>query len=260
MTVRRQRQNPRILASALAVFLAPQLSAQAPPVAVKAGLIYFAEGEVLLDNGPLTAPSSSEFIVVEEGHELGTRVGRAEVFLQESNYLRLAENTKIRMDSSDLSDVRLEVAQGAAVFEIGKLSRRQTVTFNCGGSAVRVIRAGVYRADCGKDSGSVRVFRGRVMVNGPTSSVLVKGGRMILLDRREPAVNPQKFDRKHKDAFHLWNEDRTAFLSAFKAARQPHATTLGGDLDPIYGRTGRPKDRSPDGRIVNKHPRTADQP
>ena len=259
MRVRRHRQNARILASALAVFLAPQLSAQAPPVAVKAGLIYFAEGEVLLNSAPLTAPSSGEFIVVGEGHELGTRAGRAEMFLQEFNYLRLAEQTKIRMDSSDLSGVRLEVAQGAAMLEIGKLGRRRTVTFNCGGSAVRVMREGVYRADCGMDSGSVRVFRGRVMVQRPAASVIVKAGSMILLDRREPAVNPQKFDRKHKDAFHLWSEHRAAFLSAFKAAR-PNAATLGGDLNPVYGLTGRPKDRSPDGRIVNKHPRTEEQP
>jgi hypothetical protein len=67
-------------------------------ISAKAGLINVVEGQAIVDGKPLV-PKPSEFTQLKPGSLLETGEGRSEVLLSPGSYLRLSENSAIRMTS-----------------------------------------------------------------------------------------------------------------------------------------------------------------
>src|ERR1022692_1271909 len=88
-------------------------------ISAHSGLIHYAEGRVLLDGRPVEV-SLTAFPEVKQGMELRTEDGRAEVLLNPGVFLRLAENSSIRMVNNKLSDSRVEFLSGSAVIEASR--------------------------------------------------------------------------------------------------------------------------------------------
>src|SRR5438105_10942371 len=83
-------------------------------VSVHSGVIHFAEGPVFIDDQPLEQKFGT-FPSIKEGSTLRTEQGRAEILLTPGVFLRIDENTSIRMISSSLMDTRLELLQGSVI-------------------------------------------------------------------------------------------------------------------------------------------------
>jgi hypothetical protein len=227
--------------------LLPAVAAPAQgPVATKAGLIYFAEGAVLLDGEPLT-PGQGQFLFVEEGSKISTGFGRAELLIGISNYVRLGEDTIVQMLSSDLSEVELELHSGRIIIEVGKAFGDTPLTVRCTSSQVQIQRRGLYRLEHAPEM-RLKVFDGRAQVQTDAEADLLKAGWMIDLAAHPAGPEPRKFPRKHKDGFDLWSADRSAHLSRMRGRRQDDPTTLGGELQPMYSPQTSPRaKRFPDG-------------
>jgi hypothetical protein len=231
-----------------AALLLLTLASQAQgPVATKAGLIYFAEGTVLLNNQPLM-PGQGQLLFVEEGGAISTVAGRAELLIGTANYLRLGEDTIVRMLSSDLSGVELRLETGVIMLEVGEASQDTPITVQCVSSKVQIGRRGLYRVDQGSAK-RLKVFDGRAQVHTAEGGNLVKEGWMIGLPPESRASEPHEFPRKQKDAFDLWSADRSNQLARTKASRPGDSATLGGELQPMYSPQTSPRaKRFPDGR------------
>jgi len=228
------------------LLLALALRAQGP-IATKAGLIYFAEGAVLL-NGETLAPGQGQLLFVEEGGTIRTAVGRAELLIGASNYLRLGENTLVHMLSSDLSNVELKLEAGVVMIEVAKASEDTPIILQCASSKVRVDRRGLYRVDHAS-AVRLKVFDGRAQVQTAEGAGHVKDGWMMDVAPGTSPSEPQKFSRKNKDGFELWSADRSAHLAKLRRARRDDPTTLGGELQPMYSPQTSPRGkRFPDGR------------
>src|SRR5713226_3902570 len=107
----------RTVASAAALFALAGLPALAQSViSAHSGLIHYAEGRVLLDGKPVEVKITA-FPEIKEGKEFRTEDGRAEVLLNPGVFLRMGENSAIRMVSNKLSDSRVEFLSGSAVVE-----------------------------------------------------------------------------------------------------------------------------------------------
>src|SRR5713226_3930888 len=76
-------------------------------ISAHSGLIHYVEGRVLLDGKPVEVKITS-FPEIKEGKEFRTEDGRAEVLLNPGVFLRMGENSAIRMVSNKLSDSRVE--------------------------------------------------------------------------------------------------------------------------------------------------------
>src|SRR4051812_26510419 len=85
-------------------------------ISAHSGLIHYAEGRVLLD-GKQVEVKITAFPEIKEQMQLRSEDGRAEVLLNPGVFLRMGENTAIRMLSNKLSDSKVEFVSGSAVVE-----------------------------------------------------------------------------------------------------------------------------------------------
>src|SRR5260370_32732395 len=92
---------------------APALSGQ-PVVSVRSGLVHFFEGSVSIDGQPLEQ-RFGRFCDIKPGSELRTDQGRAEVLLTPGVFLRVDENSSIRMLDNRLTGTRAELIGGPAM-------------------------------------------------------------------------------------------------------------------------------------------------
>src|SRR5215472_3504504 len=76
-------------------------------ISTHSGVVYFFEGSVFVGDQRLEQ-KFGRFPEVGEGRELRTEHGRAEVLLTPGVFLRVGENSAIRMLSSKISDTRVE--------------------------------------------------------------------------------------------------------------------------------------------------------
>src|ERR1051326_8247865 len=93
-----------------AASLAPAAWAQSV-ISAHSGIIHYVEGEVSID-GNAIHPKFAEFPEVKAGQLVATAEGRVEILLTPGVFLRMAENTSVRMVSNALADTRLEVVSG----------------------------------------------------------------------------------------------------------------------------------------------------
>ena len=85
-------------------------------ISAHSGLIHYVEGRALLDSKPVEVKIAT-FPEMKENMELRTEDGRAEVLLNPGAFLRLGENSAVRMVSNKLSDSRMEFISGSIVIE-----------------------------------------------------------------------------------------------------------------------------------------------
>src|SRR5437899_331574 len=85
-------------------------------ISARSGLIHYVEGAVQLDGQPVEVKIAS-FKEMKDNSELRTVDGRAEILLSPGAFLRLGENSAVRMVSGKLTDSRLEFLSGEALIE-----------------------------------------------------------------------------------------------------------------------------------------------
>src|SRR5712664_4112631 len=93
-------------ASVLIAFAGLPVLAQSV-ISAHSGLIHYVEGRVLLDGKPVEVKLTA-FPELKEKMELRTEDGRAEVLLNPGVFLRLGENSAVRMVTNKLSDSQME--------------------------------------------------------------------------------------------------------------------------------------------------------
>src|SRR5215467_10759511 len=89
-------------------------------ISAHSGVVHYVEGEVAID-GASIHPKFAEFPDLKDGQVLAAAEGRAEVLLTPGVFLRLAENSSVRMISNSLADTRIEFVSGSAIIEIAEL-------------------------------------------------------------------------------------------------------------------------------------------
>src|SRR5258706_5743574 len=135
----------RRMLSTLAL-LSVQFSGQSV-ISTHSGLIHFSEGWVFIDDRPL-APSYGRFSEISENSVLRTEQGKAEVLLTPGVFLRIGDNSAIRMISSSLSDTQVEFLKGSAILQskdIPLLDNSVILIYR--GWKIRLQQQGIYRID-----------------------------------------------------------------------------------------------------------------
>ena len=86
------------------------------------GTINYAEGQVSLD-GRAVAHGKLGSAEIASGHVLQTARGKAEVLLTPGVFLRLGDESSVRMVSPSLTDTRVELLRGRAMLEVDLLEK-----------------------------------------------------------------------------------------------------------------------------------------
>jgi hypothetical protein len=181
-------------------------------ISAKSGLINHVEGLVLLSGAPVVSKSGIHR-EMKDGSELRAEDGRAEVLLNPGVFLRVGENSTVRMVSNNLADTRIEFVAGAAVIESGgrlggKENWASSVSISYRETTVHLRRNGIYRFDA--EPAQLRIYAGEASVDRAAVTQVVAAGESIALADPGPV---QEFDVTAIDSLGLWSKRRTAYIS-----------------------------------------------
>jgi len=217
-----------VLVGTLAALLPGPAAAQAV-VSVRAGVINFFEGSVLVD-GQQIEPKNGKFYEVNEGSSLWTDNGRAEVMLTPGVFVRVAEESAIRMVSTRLSDARVDFKGGEIALEVTK-----GATSSTGGVMpdrilyhsyeISFSKPGKYRFTSEPSQLLVHTGEARVVSNG--KSVVVKEGQALTFST---ALIARNVEYDAEDSLDRWVAERSQTLAASNAA-QSNVDDFSGSID-----------------------------
>lgn len=191
-------------------------------ISAKSGTIHYVEGRVLLD-GKQVEPKFGSFPQIHEKGVLRTEAGRAEVLLSPGVFLRIGENSEMRLISDRLTDTRLELVSGSALIECAEILKGNTITVVHNETSVSLRDDGLYRIDT--DPAELRVYDGQAVVESGGQILTVKGGKAASLNG---ALLVRKFDTKTGDSLHRWAKRRAEYIAManMSSAKQIHDRDL----------------------------------
>jgi len=197
-------------------FLAAILSAPAVGTITSAnsalpGTLNYVEGQASLNARVLDSKSvgSAE---VQPGQSLTTEKGKAEVLLTPGVFLRVGNNTSVKMISPSLTDTEVGVTQGHAMIEVAEIHPENDIRVTADGTTTQLLKTGLY--DFNLNQGELRVFDGKAVVENGSGHVQVKGGREVSL-ADNTLLKAQKFNKKSyaEGDLYRWSSLRSSYLA-----------------------------------------------
>ncbi len=211
-------------------------------ISAKAGLVQVADGEVFV-NGQAVEHKVAQFTDLKSKDILTTAEGRAEVLLTPGAFLRMTDSSGIRMVSTRLSDVRMEMVEGESIVEVAELLSDNSIAMTVGTASFELHKGGIYQFNA--TPGRIRVYQGEALATQGEKTVTVKAGHEFASDGTAWTLN--HFDTKETDALYRWSSRRSgniavANVSAARQAGNGYGGGYGGYsgmLDPsLYGGMG----------------------
>lgn len=173
-------------------------------ISTHSGIVYYFDGSVYLDNQPLES-HIGKFPSVPEGAVLRTEQGHAEVLLTPGVFLRMGENSAVRMLSNDLTNTRVELQAGSAMVDSSTDPTSGTsVTLVFRDWRIQSAEAGTYRVD--SDPPRLWVLKGDAdVVTGQKRTVSVAEGMDLPLTA---ALRPEESSAQPTDTLSEWAKGR----------------------------------------------------
>ncbi len=198
------------------------------------GTLHYFEGDVSIDGAPVQS-KIGKFQEVKEQGVLSTALGRAEVLLTPGVFLRLGENSSIKMLDTRLISTRVDILSGNVILESDDPQmdlKDSPVVVLYKGYEIRIQKHGLLELN--SDPGQLKVFKGQALVelasgSGINNRAVVKEGRTLPFSA---ALLTEKFDDKVGDDLYLWARDRSQVMSA---ANMSSARSLSSGLGYGYG-------------------------
>ncbi len=200
--------------------LTGQLAAQ-QVISIKAGLINLIQGDVKL-NDEAIAVRNSRFSEMKNGDVIRTLEGRAEILLAPGAFIRLSENSAVRMESNSVVNTRLSLLDGDAMLEVMEMDKAASLEVLIGADKVSVQKPGLYRLDFANSN--VKVVDGELAVVSNDVLRKVEEGRMITLTGDRLIA---KFDKKSGDEFSRWVSRRSSYIAMANVSAAKDAFTNG---------------------------------
>jgi hypothetical protein len=178
------------------------------------GVIQYVEGRAFLADKTVE-PKFGQFPDIKENQEFRTEDGRAEILLTPGVFLRIGENSAIRMLSTRLVDTRVEVLSGSAIIESNEIPKDNAIELVYKKDSIRLQKQGLYRLDT--EPARFQVFEGEAVVTDPSGQLTLKGGKQTNL---AGVLMAENFDRKadDQDALYRWSDRRASYVSQANVA------------------------------------------
>jgi len=176
----------------LAVILAmPMWATTANQNPAVPGTLNYVEGQVSIGDQPLTAKSIGS-TNLETGQSIETQNGKAEILLTPGVFLRVGDNSSVKMLSPSLTYTEVDVTRGQAMVEVAEIRPENDLRVMEDGAATQLQKTGLYGFDA--NTRQVRVFDGQATVLEGDEHVKVKGSHEVTLDT-PGKLKARKFDK-----------------------------------------------------------------
>jgi len=107
------------------------------------GVLNYVEGQARIDGRDVSC-SNVGTADVQQGQVIETANGKAEILLTPGVFLRLGDNSAVRMDSTSLIDTRVAVLNGRAMIEADNLQKNNNIRVLDNGAVARLEKNGLY--------------------------------------------------------------------------------------------------------------------
>ncbi len=178
------------------------------------GVIQYVEGRAYLGDKTIE-PKFGQFPDIKENQEFRTEDGRAEILLTPGVFLRLGENSAVRMLSTRLTDTRVEMLSGSAMIECNEMPKDNAVQLVYKKDSIGLQKQGLYRLDT--EPAHFQVFEGEAVVTDPSGQLTLKSGKQTNL---AGVLMAENFDRKadDQDALYRWSDRRASYVAQANVA------------------------------------------
>jgi hypothetical protein len=190
----------------IALMGAPSFAAQqAGP-----GTVNYVEGAAYIEGAQLN-PKDVGDANLDAGQILTTGKGKAEILLTPGVFLRVDDNSAIKMISPDLTLTQVELVKGRAGIEVDQIHDQNNLQLIDAGVTTRLEKTGYYQFDA--NNPTAMVFKGKAAVelsNGRVSEI--KGHHELIL--ADTAGKTHDFDAdKVQDELYNWSSLRSQYLA-----------------------------------------------
>lgn len=196
-------------------------------VSASSGVLQYFEGAVTINDKPVEH-KTAVFPSLSNDAIIRTAKGRAELLLTPGVYLRLDENSSLKMVSNVLADTRVDLTQGSAILDNLNATSTDPVLLTYQTSEVRFPKPGVYRID--SDTGELQAYSGEASVKHHGSSTAVDSDHRYYFDLD---MTTGKAADSGTDEFYDWASNRSNVIAdqgQMASAEQADAQ----DPDPGY--------------------------
>jgi len=174
------------------------------------GSVNYIEGQATIGSEVLTANSAGS-VELGKGQTLTTQAGKVEILLTPGVFLRVADNSSVKMISPDLANTEVELVNGRAIIEGIDVRKENSIRVDQNGSVVTILKNGLYDFDA--DHSQVRVFSGEVDVRFGNQEVKLGGKHMTATAASGPLKGQGFEPRSYEDEFYRWSSLRSGYLS-----------------------------------------------
>ena len=192
-------------------------------ISAKSGMINYVEGKPSISNLEVSEPRA---VVARhqlvKGDVLQTEADqRVEMLLNPGTYLRVAENSRVRVLATGFDDMRFSLERGTAILESLDLRRKvHRLHIVTPSGDLRVLKKGLYRFEVGA-AGEVQVtvFRGKLRwIKDQAKIAALKSGKSFDLNRSaRRRLHFTKVGKEPFDEIDLWSQKRAVALIAANA-------------------------------------------
>ncbi len=176
-------------------------------VSASSGVLQYFEGAVTINDKPVEHKTAI-FASLANGDVIRTGKGRAELLLTPGVYLRLDENTSLKMVSNSLAATRLDLTQGSAILDSLNGTSADPIVLTYQTSEVRFPKPGIYRMD--SDVGELQAYSGEVAVKHHGNSTTVDSEHRYYFDLD---MTTNKSADSATDEFYDWASNRSNVIA-----------------------------------------------
>ena len=178
------------------------------------GSINYVEGQASIGTEMLT-PSSVGSAVLQPGETLNTQSGKVEVLLSPGVFLRVDDNSSVKMLNAGLANTAIEMDKGEAMIEATDITKNNDIRVQQDGANVKILKNGLY--DFNLSENAIRVFKGKAQVVYNDKKLDLGKEREVLLTP-STKLKAQDFDaRKYEGDLFRWSALRSGYLSEASA-------------------------------------------
>jgi hypothetical protein len=197
----------------LATLFAPAFAQQSANQA-RPGTLNYVEGQASIEGRQVSQHSVGR-AELQPGQYLSTANGKVEILLTPGVFLRLDNDSTVKMVTPDLTHTEVLLERGRAEVEADQLYPQNRILIDQKGGQTQIVKNGLYEFNA--DNNTVRTFDGKAAVypgdnlQSNVKPVSVNGGRQIAMTGE--AVKPVKFDKnRSEDDLYRWSSLRSQYL------------------------------------------------
>jgi FecR protein len=188
-------------------------------VSARPGAVNYIEGHASL-NGTEISQKTLGKTFLNANDTLSTDLGKAEVLLTPGVFLRIGENSQIRMVSPSLTNTQVEVMKGEAMVEVADLLKDNNIEILDRGGSMRIEKTGLYRVTA-DDPPTASVIEGKAELSFGDRKIDLGKGRETVIAAN---LKAEKFNAKKEDDLYAWSNVRSEYDAGASYASARSAT------------------------------------